>query len=313
MPLPRRLEPRPAAHAGPAARGRARGRSRCSTACDAEVVVGFGGYVAVPAYLAARRRAHPDRGARGERPPGRRQPGRRPADHARVHRVAARRGCRTPRRSASRCGRRSPTSTGRRCAPRPGRAFGLRPRPARRCWSSAARRARRRSTGRCSAAAPALRAAGVQVLHIVGAEEHRRGRRPGPVPRRTSSCPTSIEMQYAYAAADFVAVPVGRDDLRRAHRGRAAGRLRAAAARRRRAARSTPSRSSRPAAGCWSTTPSCTPEWIADARSCRVLTDPRRLAAMSPRPRASGAARRRRRARPAVLDVAAEAGGPEGR
>ena len=40
----------------------------------AEVVVGFGGYVAVPAYLAARRAAPPDRRARGERAARARQP-----------------------------------------------------------------------------------------------------------------------------------------------------------------------------------------------------------------------------------------------
>ena len=34
----------------------------------AEVVVGFGGYVSTPAYLAARRRGDPDRRARAERP-----------------------------------------------------------------------------------------------------------------------------------------------------------------------------------------------------------------------------------------------------
>ena len=33
----------------------ARDARRCSTSCDADVVVGFGGYVALPAYLAARR------------------------------------------------------------------------------------------------------------------------------------------------------------------------------------------------------------------------------------------------------------------
>ena len=40
----------------------------------AQVVVGFGGYVSTPAYLAARRRHVPDRRARAERPSGPRQP-----------------------------------------------------------------------------------------------------------------------------------------------------------------------------------------------------------------------------------------------
>ena len=47
--------PRPAPRARPGApRGR-RDPRRCSTSCSADVVVGFGGYVALPAYLAARR------------------------------------------------------------------------------------------------------------------------------------------------------------------------------------------------------------------------------------------------------------------
>ena len=70
MPLPRRPDRGAAGARRAAARRRSRAAARCSSACEADVVVGFGGYVAVPAYLAARRRQHPDRGARGQRPAG---------------------------------------------------------------------------------------------------------------------------------------------------------------------------------------------------------------------------------------------------
>ena len=54
VPLPRKLNARP----GPAAAAGAgvpSGRpGRCCDAVDADVVIGFGGYVALPAYLAAR-------------------------------------------------------------------------------------------------------------------------------------------------------------------------------------------------------------------------------------------------------------------
>ena len=53
---------RPAARRGPAARGRRSARAR------RDVVVGFGGYVAPPAYLAARRPRRAGRHPRAERP-----------------------------------------------------------------------------------------------------------------------------------------------------------------------------------------------------------------------------------------------------
>ena len=56
VPLPRKPSGRPAAAAGPGARARSRRVREVLAAVDADVVVGFGGYVALPAYLGARGR-----------------------------------------------------------------------------------------------------------------------------------------------------------------------------------------------------------------------------------------------------------------
>ena len=199
MPLPRRLN-----RALLAVPGKLRASVRAAGAVlertDAEIVVGFGGYVAMPAYLAARRRGIPfvihEANARA----------------GVANRFAARltkyvytaslvgASCRTRRRSASRCVRRSRRSTERRCAPRraPGSASS---RTDRSCWSPAARRVRRRSTPRSPARRAAFRAAGIQVLHIVGPKntvDVAAGSPPYVV------VPYVDGMQYAYAAADFV-------------------------------------------------------------------------------------------------------------
>ena len=91
---------------------------------DADVVVGFGGYVALPAYLAARRLRMPDRRARGQRPARAGQPARRPADPPRRdvvpgHPAAARRA----RRHAAAARDRHPRP-GRRRGPRRGERSG---------------------------------------------------------------------------------------------------------------------------------------------------------------------------------------------
>ena len=49
-------------------RGAMKAASRCSTGSQPDVVVGFGGYVSVPAYLAARKRRLPAGRPRGQRP-----------------------------------------------------------------------------------------------------------------------------------------------------------------------------------------------------------------------------------------------------
>ena len=62
-----------------------------------DVVVGFGGYVSVPAYLAARKRRLPDRRARGQRPARHREQARRPVHHARRDQLPRHRRCGTRR------------------------------------------------------------------------------------------------------------------------------------------------------------------------------------------------------------------------
>ncbi len=94
-----------------------------------DVVVGFGGYVAMPAYLAARRRDIPI------------------VLHEANARPGVLYGCRMPRRSASRCVRTSPGWTAPNCAPTPGWTSACCP-TRRRCWSPAAPRAPARSTPR---------------------------------------------------------------------------------------------------------------------------------------------------------------------
>ena len=62
----------------------------------AEVVVGFGGYVAVPAYLAARRRSIPIVVHEANARPALANRGAARLTQARVHRVATPDTCRTP-------------------------------------------------------------------------------------------------------------------------------------------------------------------------------------------------------------------------
>ena len=219
--------PRPAARA-PSARAR---RARPGRP---DVVVGFGGYVSVPAYLAARARQRPARRARGQRrcpasptssargspatsPPASRTPG-----------------CRTRATSACRSAGMIATLDRAALARRGARRFGLdadrptllvtggsqgarrlnsavvgaprprSPRPASRCCTSPARRARPR-------------------------------RRRGRATRRTSCVPFVDRMDLAYAAADLVLCRAGREHRDRGGRGRAAGGVRPAADRQRRA------------------------------------------------------------------------------
>ena len=135
-------------------------------AVDADVVVGFGGYVALPAYL----------GARGRVP-------------IVVHEANARAGLanKVGARLAARVvaavpgtGLPGAAGAGHPAAPRghhagpagparrpPGSGSGCPP-TARCCWSSAARRARARSTRRVAAALPTLVEKGIAVLHAHG-------------------------------------------------------------------------------------------------------------------------------------------------
>ena len=172
---------------------------------EADVVVGFGGYVAVPAYLAAWRRQDADRDPRGQRAAGRGQPARHALHQARRRRLPAPAGS-IPAAGATPGGRRAAAAGDRH--PRPGRErararahFGLDPdrptlfvfgasagRPARSTWRWPARR--RRSPR-----------AGVQVLHVIGARNEPSRSQPD-------------------LPAPYVTVPLHRGDGARLRRGR---------------------------------------------------------------------------------------------
>ena len=97
---------------------------------DADVVIGFGGYVALPAYLAARGipggpAPRPGGDPRSQRPRRAGQPGRRPQRRPGAVRGARIPGCGAPRWSACRSGRPSPRWTARRCGPQARAHFGF--------------------------------------------------------------------------------------------------------------------------------------------------------------------------------------------
>ena len=214
--LPARADPAgAAARAGPtptcsgsrpAAR---RGQARRSTILDRvrpDVVVGYGGYVSMPAYLAARRGRVPlvvheenalpglanKVGARFDRP--------RRGELPRHRRCRTRQYVGLPiRRMISTLDRAAPARRGPR-------ALRPRPRPARRWWSPAARRARAASTRRSPARPrpsprPASRCCTCRA----------RTARPSPRPRtRRTSCVDFVDrMDLAYAAADLVVCRAG--------------------------------------------------------------------------------------------------------
>ena len=245
--LPARADPAGAAAAAPQRRPAQGARPGCAARCSEtlavldrvrpDVVVGYGGYVSMPAYLAARRRKLPLVVHEQNALPGlANKVGARLAGRVAVSfpdTPLPQRGVRRPADPPDDL----PRSTGPRCAPRPARSSASTP-TGRRCWSPAAPRAPARLNQAVSGAARALADAGVQVLHVVGpngeaapeptgvpyvvAELRRpdgprlRRRRPGGLPRRR----------------------LQRD---RGRRGRPAGGLRAAADRQRRAGPQRPS------------------------------------------------------------------------
>ena len=166
---------------------------------DADVVVGFGGYVALPAYLGARGRMPIVVHEANARAGLANKVGARFA--ARV--VAAVPGSGLPGAQVSGIPLRRAVTTLDRPALRPAARRALRAarRRARCCWSSAARRARARSTRRVAAALPALAEEGIAVLHAHG----KGGSRPtGPGPTALRPLPYIEDMHLAYAAADAV-------------------------------------------------------------------------------------------------------------
>jgi UDP-N-acetylglucosamine--N-acetylmuramyl-(pentapeptide) pyrophosphoryl-undecaprenol N-acetylglucosamine transferase len=169
---------------------------------QAEVVVGFGGYVAGPAYLAARRRGVPMVVHEANARPG---VANRLAARMTKHVFTAAPSIRLPHASAVGIPLRPAISSLHRPALRDAarRRFGLRSEGPVLMVTGGSQGAATINAA-VSGAAAALRASGVQVLHITG---------PGrtvEVPDCDPSDPPYVvvsyvdEMQYAYAAADFV-------------------------------------------------------------------------------------------------------------
>jgi UDP-N-acetylglucosamine--N-acetylmuramyl-(pentapeptide) pyrophosphoryl-undecaprenol N-acetylglucosamine transferase len=207
VPLPRRLNRDLLATPG-RLRASVRAAGDVLDRAGAEAVVGFGGYVAMPAYVAARRRRRPIVVHEANARPGV------------ANRVAARL---TPHVFTASAGVRLPHAT----------PIGIPLRPAIADLDRAALRAEARArfglvadapvllvTGgsqgaqainaAVSGAAAELRAAGVQVLHIVGpqnADQLPPGIAGGTPPYVV--VPFVDQMQYAYAAADFVVARSG--------------------------------------------------------------------------------------------------------
>ncbi len=224
-----------AGHARPGCGPRSRRPGPCWTGSGADAVVGFGGYVSAPAYLAARRRgipivvheANPRAGL--------------------ANRLGARYAARVVTATDGTAGlrhtvtlglpmRREIASLDRAARRDEGRAaFGLRDDLPTLLVTGGSQGARTLNTAAIGAAG-ALAAAGVQVLHAAG-------------PRNELPAPTVAARRPAVRAGAVPgpdgaglrgrrpgAVPVRGEHLRRADRGRPARRVRAAAARQRRAA-----------------------------------------------------------------------------
>ncbi|MEV7095889.1 UDP-N-acetylglucosamine--N-acetylmuramyl-(pentapeptide) pyrophosphoryl-undecaprenol N-acetylglucosamine transferase [Amycolatopsis sp. NPDC051045] len=164
----------------------------------AEVVVGFGGYVAMPAYLAARRRGLPIVVHEANARPG---VANRVAARMTTRVFTAAPGVRLAHATAIGIPLR-PAITGLdRAALRDAarEQFGLRP-DAPVLMVTGGSQGARTINAAVSGAAAALRAAGVQVLHITG-PQHAVEVPDGDLPYVV--VPYVDEMQYAYAAADF--------------------------------------------------------------------------------------------------------------
>nr|WP_042190364.1 UDP-N-acetylglucosamine--N-acetylmuramyl-(pentapeptide) pyrophosphoryl-undecaprenol N-acetylglucosamine transferase [Kibdelosporangium sp. MJ126-NF4]CEL19272.1 UDP-N-acetylglucosamine--N-acetylmuramyl-(pentapeptide) pyrophosphoryl-undecaprenol N-acetylglucosamine transferase [Kibdelosporangium sp. MJ126-NF4]CTQ94929.1 UDP-N-acetylglucosamine--N-acetylmuramyl-(pentapeptide) pyrophosphoryl-undecaprenol N-acetylglucosamine transferase (EC 2.4.1.227) [Kibdelosporangium sp. MJ126-NF4] len=165
----------------------------------AEVVVGFGGYVAMPAYLAARSRGLPIVVHEANAQPG---VANRLAARMTTHVFTAAPSVRLAHATAIGIPLR-PTITGlNRPALRPAarHRFGLRL-DAPVLMVTGGSQGAKAINAAVSGAAPSLRAAGIQVLHITG-PKHTVEVPDGDPPYVV--VPYVDEMQYAYAAADFV-------------------------------------------------------------------------------------------------------------
>ena len=168
----------------------------------AEVVVGFGGYVAAPAYLAARRRGLPIVVHEANALPG---VANRLAARMTPHVFTAAPGVRLPHASAIGIPLR-PAITG---LDRPALRYAARQRFGLRSAGpvllvTGGSQGAPAINAAVSGAAAAFRSAGVQVLHITGPQNVVEVPHGDPADLPYVVIPYVDEMQYAYAAADFV-------------------------------------------------------------------------------------------------------------
>jgi UDP-N-acetylglucosamine--N-acetylmuramyl-(pentapeptide) pyrophosphoryl-undecaprenol N-acetylglucosamine transferase len=168
----------------------------------AEVVVGFGGYVAAPAYLAARRRGLPIVIHEANARPG---VANRLAARMTTHVFTAAPSVRLAHATAIGIPLRPAITSLDRPALREGarRRFGLRPDGPVLMVTGGSQGAGAINTA-VSGAALALRASGIQVLHITGPLHTVEVPDGDPTDPPYIVTPYLDEMQYAYAAADFV-------------------------------------------------------------------------------------------------------------
>ena len=281
--VPATPERRRAALPGPVARRRSTASRELLRERGVDVVVGFGGYAAAPAYLAARREKAADRHPRAERPAGAREPTRRPVHplrrrHLRVDAAArrpTRRAAAAPRDRAARppggARRRHPRCSASTSASRP-------------CSSPAARRARGGSTTGVSAAVAAILGSGWQVLHITGSRSPVED--PGlPGYHLLEYCD---RMDLALAVADLAVSRAGADDGQRARGARHPRGLRArtrSATASRSSTRATPSRR---AARCSCADADFDARWV-ETSLVRLLEDRALVADMAARMATIGA------------------------
>ncbi|KAB2390430.1 UDP-N-acetylglucosamine--N-acetylmuramyl-(pentapeptide) pyrophosphoryl-undecaprenol N-acetylglucosamine transferase [Actinomadura montaniterrae] len=168
----------------------------------AEVVVGFGGYVAMPAYLAARRQGLPIVVHEANARPG---VANRVAARMTTHVFTAAPSVRLAHATAIGIPLRPAITRLDRPALREAarRRFGLRPDGPVLMVTGGSQGARSINAA-VSGAAAALRATGVQVLHITGPQHVVEAPDRDPADPPYVIMPYVDEMQYAYAAADFV-------------------------------------------------------------------------------------------------------------
>ena len=175
-----------------------------------DVVVGYGGYVSVPAYLAARRAKLPIVVHEQNALPGlANKVGARFAQRVAVSfpdTPLRQRGVRRPADPPDDLRR----STGARCAPRRGPSSASTP-TGPRCWSPAARRAPAASTRRSPAPPAASAQAGVQVLHVVGPKNDVGARRTDVPPYVAVGYVD--RMDFAHAAADLMVCRAGANSV----------------------------------------------------------------------------------------------------